>query len=360
MRQKLMFLFICSLFLYGCTEKKQSILPNQPPEEIKDSLITERFIEQHLLATDGRLQTNMTNRKNEYLSESIGLWMTYLLLKNDYASFDQQVKLLKEHFLTKDYLVIWEIKGNQKATANAFIDDLRIVHALYSASEQWNNAAYADLARKMGKALVKYQVSEQLMVDFIELKSKAQGTDVTLSYFIPGGFEAMHTLHLLPDEVYDTSKNLLVNAPFSTTDLFPKAYHLPSGEYLYDDEVNMIDQFYTGYHRAKWGGDVTALVNFTKEIFSNHDGKIYGRYDHQTKMPIVEFESASVYALAILMFLEIGDEDFANTLYEKMISLRVNDEASPFYGGYIDISSKDTHIFDHLLALIAERTMMDY
>lgn len=356
--KKRLFILFTSLFLLSGCKNHESVKPiEQDPLTIKEEIPTEQFIQETLMTEDGRLHTNMTDRKEEYLSESLGLWMDYLVLKNDHAQFEQQVAVLTKHFLTKDHLVIWEINEGKSAPANAFIDDLRIGGALYEAGEQWQTPDYTKLADQMSQALVQFQTSEQLMVDFVELESKAKGTDVTLSYPIPNAFEAMKKADILPAETYNQTKKLLVEAPFSNEDLFPKAYHIPTGEYLFDAEVNMIDQFYTGYHRAKWGGDVDALVNFAKMAFNEGNGKLFGRYDHLTNQPIVAYESAAVYALAILMCLEIDEEIFAKELYTQMKTLQVNEGVDR--GGYIDVLSKDTHTFDNLLALIVERRMLD-
>ena len=55
------------------------------------------------------------------------------------------------------------------------------------------------------------------------------------------------------------------------------------------------------------------------------------------------------------MSLEIDDTDFAKKMYVQMKTLQQNDESLPYLGGYIDMGSKNTHTFDNLLALMAER-----
>lgn len=323
--------------------------------EVKEELIAESFIQQHLLKEDGRIQTNITGQKDVYLSETVGLWMEYLVMKNDFVQFDQQVETLKKYFLTDDYLVAWELKGTNIAPANAFIDDLRIIDALYIAGKQWNHNAYTKLADNMSKNLVRYQTEGKLMVDFIELESKNRGADVTLSYIIPSGFDKMKQAKLLPSKTYEATRKVLLDAPHSALGFFPKKYSVPTGNYSYDKEVNLIDQFYVGYHQAQWGGDVTSLLDFAKNAFAQGEGKLYGRYDSVTGKPTVAYEAVAVYALAILMCLEIEDVDFAKKLYVQMKTLQQNDEGLPYLGGYIDMGSKDTHTFDNLLALLAER-----
>ena len=359
MKLKVLGLLFAIIFIAGCKEG-DAVLPDEKNmPKAKETLRAEAFIQKNLLEEDGRMRTNITNRQDEYLSETVGLWMDYLIAKNDWAGFDEQVKMMETYFLTKERLVVWELKGNEKAPANAFIDDLRIVNALYTAGEQWNYPTYTKLADKMSKSLVRYQTSEDLMVDYINLENKDQGTDITISYIIPQGFDRMKQHGHLPVKTYAATKRVLLEAPYSTADLFPKTYHISTGEYSYDQEVNMIDQFYVGYHRAQWNADVSRLLNFAKDAFEAENGKLFGRYNSETKEPTVTYESVAVYALAIMMCLEIGDADFAKELYGQMKTLQYVDKDSPYDGGYIDINSKDTHTFDNLLALLAERKGLD-
>ncbi|MGB3261239.1 glycosyl hydrolase family 8 [Paenisporosarcina sp.] len=329
------------------------------PHKEQPSLPTEKFIQKYLIEEDGRIQTNITALKEEYLSESLGLWMQYLVVKDDRKQFDQQVETLGKYFLTKDYFVTWKLYGDKKAPANAFIDDLRIVESLYHAGEKWNHTPYTKMADKMSNKLVNYQTHNSLMVDFVELASKNKGSEVTLSYIIPAGFELMRQAEILPIKTYESTKKVLLDAPHSELGFYPKRYDVPKGTYTYAQEVNLIDQFYVGYHRAQWQGDVEPLVAFAKQAFAESGGKLYGRYDGRTGKPVVAYEAASVYALAILMCLEVEEKDFAKDLYAQMKTLQQSDEKSPYYGGYIDTETKETHSFDNLLALLAERRVLD-
>ncbi|HLR09952.1 MAG TPA: lipoprotein YdaJ [Sporosarcina sp.] len=341
--------------LYSCQPSSSFEESIQNQSNIQKPLKTEHFIREHLQVDNGQLQTNLTDRKNEFLSESMGLWMAYLLEKNDRVQFHEQVNILQDIFLTKDHLVIWEIKDGQAASANAFIDDLRIVDLLYQAGEKWAYAPYTNLANQMAKALNSYQTEKHYLVDFIDVHSKKRGKSVTLSYIMPSGLDQMRQAQQLHETTYTTMKTLLVNAPLSTSHLYPQSYDIVTEQYMYDEEVNMIDQFYIAYHLAQWNEDISSFVSMAKELFERADGKIFGRYDHSSKDPIVTYESAAVYGLAILMCLEIDDDVFAQQLYDRMKTLQYNDQNAKLDGGYIDPTSNETHSFDNLLALLAER-----
>ncbi|MGE7544677.1 glycosyl hydrolase family 8 [Sporosarcina newyorkensis] len=353
MKKRTLFIVIivASLGIYGVWIPVESRDSSKP----KENLAAEQFIQKYLVKGDGRIQTDLLDQKDIYLSETVGLWMDYLLEKNDNAQFRDTVDTLKKYFLTKHYLVAWELRGNEKAPANAFIDDLRIMAALYRAGEKWNHPVYTKLAENMEASLLRYQTRNRWFVDHIDLESKYQGDTITLSYIIPDGFEQMQSL---PEEWKSQTKQLLVGAPASSRGFYPKSYNTLSDKFSFDTEVNLIDQFYVGYHRAQWNGDVEPLLKFAKSAFAK-EGKLYGRYSLNSGEPVVAFEAAAVYALAILMCLELGEHDFARQLYHSMKEMQQLDEGLPYYGGYTDVYSEDTHTFDNLLALLAERKGID-
>ncbi len=318
-------------------------------------LSAEQFMVNHLIKRDGRIRTNLSTRKNEYLSETVGLWMDYLLIKDDQKQFEQQVRVLEKHFLTKEYLVVWELKKGKAANSNASIDDLRIMNALFEAGEKWDELRYTTLAHRMANALKTYQLNNKYLVDYIDLKSKAQGSVITLSYIIPQAFDHLKKRDFISEEVYNNTFQLLTEMPHSAKGFFPKSFDVETKHFSYDKNVNLIDQYYIGYHRAQWNGDVVELFKFTKRELSKPNGRLYGVYDSKEGKPLVDYEAPSIYALAILMCLELEEVELAKQLFAHMKALQQNDDTKRYYGGYIDLPTLDTHTFDNLLAMIAER-----
>lgn len=111
---------------------------------------TEQFVIEDLLNDKGLLRTDLTNQKDIFLSESVGLWLTYLLEKDDQVRFNEQINVMKSYFLANDFIV-WRIEGTRKASVNALIDDLRIIRVLLSAGEKWQDATYLQLGKKLEK-----------------------------------------------------------------------------------------------------------------------------------------------------------------------------------------------------------------
>lgn len=86
-------------------------------------------------------------------------------------------------------------------------------------------------------------------------------------------------------------------------------------------------------------------------------GQLYGRYIADTKEPAVQYESPSVYALAVLFSRTKADPAVIKPLYKRMTSFETLDTLKPDYGGYM--SGGDTHSFDNLLPLLAERKLFN-
>ncbi|MEG0472688.1 MAG: glycosyl hydrolase family 8 [Solibacillus sp.] len=342
---------ICTYILLGCQHKKY-VKTNE-----QDRLPTQQFIEEHLLK-NGWLQTDVTERSKEYLSESIGLWMEFLVEQNDPIHFDKQVKIVEKHFLTKDNTVSWRNLKGETSTINALIDDLRIMQALYNGAVIWDEKRYEKLADDIASALVKSNVVGGILVDFYDVNSASQANFVTMSYIIPEAYDMLYEKGFMTKDQYTANRNILKNVPLSKDGFFPQRYIVATKNYEYEEEINLIDQYYIGYHRAKWGYGVETLVTLTKEAMAS-EGKLYGRIDPKTKKPTVQYESAAVYALATLMMLELEENELAQQLYQQLLTMRISDSGSVYYGGYIVIDGLYTHMFDNVLSLLAERKGKD-
>lgn len=340
-RLLLLLLASCVLFIVGCEQKKSPV---------QSSSETATFIDDYLIDEHGNLQTDIKENKQLYLSESVGFWLHYLLIIKDQENFDQQVRIIKEKFLLSNGLISWQIKEGSVSQTNALIDDFRILTALYKATELWNNKAYNKLATKIAESIVQNQIQDDYFVDFFD--GTAANNSITLSYLDPLAIATLHERGLISDAQFEINLNLVKQAPTQNS-WFPQRYNLSNHTYEFEEGVNLIDQYYIGYHRALVGENSEQLVAFTRQKMTEQ-GKIYGRVNTRTQQNEVDYESPSVYALAILMLKELGEDSLAQQLLERMHTLQVTDLESAFYGGYIDTKQLQTHFFDNVLPLLAE------
>ncbi|MFJ7668356.1 hypothetical protein ACIQXI_14750 [Lysinibacillus sp. NPDC097195] len=313
---------------------------------------TEEFVIDKLMTKDDLLRTDLTQQKNVFLSESVGLWLTYLLEKDDQVRFNEQFEVINAYFLEKEFIV-WRLDGKKQASVNALIDDFRIIQALIGAGEKWHDKRYIALGKALGKNLVKYGMLENTFVDYVDVHTHQQATNLTLSYIMPSALLQMRQYKLISKAQLKQQLAILANAPKAEAGYYPKYYDITSKNYEYDTELHLIDQLYTAYHSATAGLETEAFSNWLLSLYSR-DHKLYGRYDAKTGEPAVLFESPAVYALATCYMLEIHNDEMAEQFYQKMESLKVSENT-----GYVDPQTNATHIFDNLLPLLAEREVDD-
>jgi len=344
---------ILSLFIF------LTLMDGADEHHIKEPLSTEAFVKNHLYDQQGFIKTDLKEQSNVYLSESIGLWMAYLVEKGDKQEFHKQTKVLLDHYMKDGHLIPWRIVDGQHANTNALIDDLRIVGALFKAAEKWEMSQYKELAKKMSDDLATHNMDDQTFINHADIYTYFKGDFLTLSYLDPIAIKYMLDENIISEQQFHLNRDILVNAPLSKNGFFPLTYDPAERTYAFESEVNLIDQYYIGYYRVLWGGDVSSLVQFTKDSLDRFDGVLYGRFFESSKEPSVGYEGASVYALAILMCLEVEEFGLADRLFDQMKQLQISHPESEYDGGYMDLNSLDTHAFDNLLPLIAERKTID-
>lgn len=308
---------------------------------------TEQFVIEDLLNDKGLLRTDLTNQKDIFLSESVGLWLAYLLEKDDQVRFNEQINVMKSYFLANDFIV-WRIEGTRKASVNALIDDLRIIRVLLSAGEKWQDSTYLQLGKKIGENLVRYGMNEELFVDFVDVDSHDKANTLTISYIMPSAFHEMEENGLLSQQQVQHQLAIIQNVPRANAGFFQKYYDITTEKYVFDKELHMIDQLYTAYHLASIDGDTAVFKDWLLNLLKR-DNKLYGRYNPQTNQPTVDYESPAVYAMAARYMLAIDEQQIAQEFIEKMENLK--DTTT----GYVDKKTRSTHSFDNLLPLLAER-----
>lgn len=329
------------------------------PQVIATDLHTEQFIHNYLLTDDDLIRTNFHHNEDGdlILSESMGLWMKYLVEKNDQEQFDNTFKAVKNHLFFSNNLVSWRIKGREKAETNALIDDLRIIESLYKMGEAKQNNQYTKAAQKMAKAVVKYNNQDSFLVDFYDVKYGYADKRLTLSYLNFDAFKYMEKYNVISarylKEIQDFMNKIRLNNGF-----YPEYYNFEDQTFNYEKTVNLIDQLYIAIYLEQADIDTTEFFTWLREVFYQQH-VLYGRYMRQSKKEAVHYESAAVYALAIFYAIKKEDSSFATDLYEQMITLQVQDDTSSFRGGYVDDSLTETHSFDNLLSLLAERILIN-
>lgn len=303
------------------TEPKETV--SAPKETTPTSTTVQKYVKENYTAKNGLIIDYKNAQEPHYLAESIGLYMEYLVEVNDSKTFQEQVTSLQKNFITNDNFIKWE--ATDSTTTNAIVDDFRITDALYQASDKFEHDAYKKLADKLLTDTKKYSAVQGTPVDFYDFVHKKKADTLHLSYL---NIEAMQQINYR-DKAYLPIQT--VNAEPFFTEVFQ------NGQFHYADanEVNMIDQMLIAITYYDENGDIEPnFDNFLQTELASK-GKIYARYQRETKKPSSENESTAVYAFLTQYFNKTNQAKngkITKELLEKM------DTSNP----------ETTHFFDYI------------
>ena len=309
--------------LTGCKSGVQDVVTNQ--YENKNGLIQ-------------NYAGKPEKKKIEYLSESIGQYLYYLLLVKDEKEFERQVTSLKENFLVKEdgeLFIKWRV--TKSTVVNASIDDFRIIESLRKASSEFNEPRYLTLADQLEETILSTQLTDGLIVDFYDWKLKKKTDDIHLSYLndkiIKGNKALDSTLY----------QKIIMESPDPNNPFFNEIYDVKKESYQTANEetVNMIDQFLIAVNYIK-------LTNQRPEKFDqwlkkewDEESKLAGGYNKSTLSPSVTYESSAVYSMAILYFMTTNEMEYVEQIHTILL------KQSPFSS---DANYEDIHFFDYMWA----------
>lgn len=261
----------------------------------------------HYVNDEGVIHAYPDNRESEYLSESLGLYLEYLLQVEDEESFAEQAAILKGRFLVEtggQVFIPWRLYA--EANVNALIDDVRIASVLEGAAEQFAEPAYLELSQQIVSAIEDRQHQQGTAVDYYDWSYQIAGNRLTLSYLID-------EMTVLPESfaMLDTGEREV---------FFPEYYDFDEKKYVKSGEVHMIDQLLIAVNRFDQGLQSPEFESWLIEEWVNQ-GQLAGRYDRETGKPTVDYESLAVYYYLWQYFERIEQAEFAKQVVERAESL---------------------------------------
>ncbi|WP_080845804.1 hypothetical protein [Cytobacillus gottheilii] len=293
-----------------------------------DGATVQKHVKKHYM-NDSLISTYQTGEDQQYLSESLGLYMNYLLLAKDNAGFREQVDVLKTRFLLsneKGIYIRWSL--DQQAAANALIDDVRIIQALFKGSSLFDEEEYYKLADDLKNSLLTLQYKNGIYRDFSDWTTGEPAERITLSYLTDDFF--------LTFTDTDTTETLLLNALDDENPFFPEYYDNGEQAYQYSNKVHMVDQLLIAANKVKRGQDLPLFNNWLLSQWEEKE-KVFGRYDRTSGEPLVSYESLAVYAFAYDYLVLIGEQRVAESMWKHAVALEQS------------IASEDEHFFDYIL-----------
>ena len=362
MRSRYVISAITALMVIGATGVCGFTAKDDPKRAEK---IAKRFLEKRMVGPEGAILTSGKVRRvlgfpiydddellvSGVLSESVGLVMSYAVIADDRKLFENQVQLLRNRLLGKYGLFHWKVSHDGKTVANvsASLDDLRIAHALILASRKWNDKGYLDFAKRISKNILRYEISNGYLVDFLNWREKGEpirATTIRLSYIDTRAMKELAVYHTDWNDILKNTAKILKNGKMKTG-LYYDRYNFETGQYE-DAQQNVINQFYCALFEAEMDYGSKVFTDWLKEKF-DQEGKIYAQYDGNSSEPLQFFESTSIYALAVRYAMKVKDKELTEKLMDKMLSFQNINRWSPMFGGFFD---DEVYSFDNLEALI--------
>jgi len=264
-------------------------------------------VDSHYVNDDGVIHAYPDNRGSEYLSESLGLYLEYLLQIEDEENFAKQAAILQDRFLIEtdgQVFIPWRLY--EEANVNALIDDVRIASALEGAAEQFAEPGYLELSKKISSAIEDRQHQGGVAVDYYDWSYQLAGNRLTLSYLI--------------DEMIVLPESFLMLETEENEVFFPEYYDFDEKRYVKSDEVHMIDQLLIAVNRFDQGRQSPAFEDWLVEEWVN-EGQVAGRYDRETGTPTVDYESLAVYYYLWQYFERIDRAELAKQAVQRAESL---------------------------------------
>jgi hypothetical protein len=320
----------------------------------------QRFIRERLSGPDGVRTNYIDTEQNqeqatgfEVLSESASLLLRYQALSRNRESFAAGWEQAKRVFdRERLFSYRYSPKLSKQYPLNAAVDDLRMIRALYEAGEVFEDKAYTALADKYGLRFAKYNIPDGEMRDFYDESYDKANSYITLCYI------DLKTLDKLPLPSKDHSdlmkkmQKIVANGYIS--DLFPfyqTRYNYESKSYE-AGSIQTVESLLTILSLAETGQAPEASLRYIKQEVLH--GALFGAYSLAGK-PKNDIQSTAIYALAAMIGSETRDQELYEAAVKRMQAYRIDDPASPLYGGFGDTGSGQAYSFDNLMALLAYR-----
>ncbi len=308
-----------------------------------------------LMTAKYSIEGGSANAGDVVLSESVGLLMCYALGQQDQALFDLVWRAGYEH-LFENGLFAWRAVGGKREDVNSSLDDLRILDALYSASQLWGGDYRTDAA-KLAHSLYNGVVSEQIMRDFAHLTDGEMSEQVALCYQDPAAMRRLANLDVRWSGAAAKAEELLKNGIISEEfPLYWPRYDVSLKEYIGDD-LHTAEALVTVLHAAQAGLIQETTLKWLED--SLRQGPLYARYSSNGQvLPRYAYESTAVYALAVQIGQFTGHTELTRLALARMERMRCFEGA--LTGAYGQITDAAFYAYDALQPLLAWQSLSNH
>lgn len=348
-----------SLILSACGDKQSD---TEKPLVTGSQSETERllldYIRREQLGENGvytnRLETNQDGEAasgHEVLSESAGILLRYYAARQDRQLFDQTLEQTKRLFDGEaGFSYRYSPKLDKRYDVNAAVDDLRIIRALYEGAETFGQSALRKEAVRYGERLLAHNAKDGNLYDFYDEKLRMTNDFLTLCYADLGTLRLMAQDNREAAELSDRLLAIVHGGYLSDQFPFYETRYVYTSERYESERINMVEALLTVHSLAEVGQEREESIEFIKQMVKS--GELYGTYDRDGN-PQTDIRSTALYAIAVMIGRDIGDEELFGDAIERMTEFQITDNQSDLYGGFGDPVTGQAYSFDNLMALHA-------
>jgi endo-1,4-beta-D-glucanase Y len=333
------------------------------PVTAQDSLLTAmQYVEEQLVLDNGFVilyqssdPQSAVDGHNQTNSEAVSYRLLWAARAGDKEVFDAQLDFIEEHMLhpTLGYMQ-WRLEADLKPHGDginiATDADLRSIKALLIAERRWGDARYTRMIDTLASALERMAITDDgyfaPYAGPVGVNDVWRTQEVYLSYADFNVFRDLAQRRGQPWHiVYDNTKNAFLEA------------QIHNG--LYNSYMNMRRQYGNGIDGGGYSINsmwmmVRAAESDDKELVRSarkslgfyqkefpRENALYGSYSSDG-LPLEGYEDPWAYALVARAAIELGEEEFASELIDRLIAMQDVDPESPFFGSFPEGGSGDS------------------
>lgn len=303
----------------------------------------DQFVSKHYLK-NGLLQTNLKSSEQtelasgeDLLSESVGLMLQYYLKTNQEAAFEAHLSLANNLLLKDNGLYQWRFRSGQPTSVSASVDDLRIIKALFLASEKWQRRDFEEQAQNLSNHLLSYCVKEGQLLSYDSVDAEY----APLYYYDFKAIQYLETFDSSWSRIYRAGQSQLATERVSK---FP-FYAVASQD---SDSYKMIENSLIALYLSEIDQLPTGDLQWFKGKLK--DGAIYAEYSAEGQA-LSSIQSPAIYGIVAQIAKNEKDLSLYNQACQKLKALQYFED-DPYHGGFFDPNTQDAYSFDQLMGLL--------
>lgn len=360
-------LIIVFIIFFWCTDLKETqpitydLLIRKYKSDTSDNqpyILCRNFIIEKLMNSQGGVYTNYLDipsdeltKGHDVLSESQGILMKYAIETRDQELFDFAWNYAKQYLMTKHHLFAWRMISGEPATSTASIDDLRIAGALYDAAAKFFNANYKKAADKISKALYKYCVSNEILIDGYDFKSNQKIKTIHLCYLELASMKKLSTYDRHWHKIYHKSLAIIQKGKIKNDiPLFQNKYVMETDSFESKDSLDALHSVMILYYLCQTDNHTQEDIDWWKRKLLN--GPIYTKYSEEG-MAVTNMQSSAIYAFIMLLAQQIEDHELYELSKSFLYKLQITNPISEIYGAFGNEKTLEVYSFDNLLSMWA-------